>query len=203
MFRLFAAVVLLPAPLCAACPVAGDLDGGIYVTDNDGAFTRFTREGDLIVEQTEFFETGEAYRYTVARGLFIRSYADVVDDAPVEDTQEAYGYSRDPGTAEIGENALWQTRLIVTFADGSDPVTENYTFSSGTARDVAIGACNYRAIPVAHTTLRRDEGSFIFVQNYLTDLGIAVATGYYDIPGGFSFTPYRSIEISTERPNGP
>ncbi|MEO0913489.1 MAG: hypothetical protein AAFY59_10940 [Pseudomonadota bacterium] len=196
---LLIAALTAPGLAHAACPVADDLMGGIYVTDDEGSVTLFLADGQDIIERTQYADSTEGFAYRTALGLLILTYAETEDGEPVAGSGETYSYSRDPYGLTVPENGVWQARITTTYEDGTDAEFENYTLSAGQRGETTIGACTYASVPVAHISLFLSRGEIsAFMQDYLPDLGIAVATGYWDPEAGFE--RYENTAISTTPP---
>lgn len=189
----------LPLQALAQCPVAGDLSAGIYATDDEGSVTHFYADGENVVEHTAYADSTESYTYVVYRGLIPLGSEEYEAGRRSQGYGETYVYRRDVRAFTPEPDSYWQDRVVTTYEDESEPEAEQYTIATGPLHEIDLAGCTYEAFAVTQISLFRPSGSFLYTQQYIPELGMAVFTSFLDEEG---LTEWDTVAFSSIAPEG-
>ncbi len=164
------ALILAPAASFGACPTAADLDGGIRILSLEHEVETFSRLDDGTVQVTSFYDPGNGYRYTLAKGLYMLTFEDIADGTAIPETAEVFAYPVPADDLPVPvPGGSWQGGVSV---NGGDPAEEPQSYQFGEATTLTIGACTYDVIPVL-ARLGDSADGFLERYFYLPELGIS------------------------------
>lgn len=204
-----AVLALAPVPVLADCPVAGDLERGIWVTLGDESASHFKATANGLSTET-IHGGGTPFVLEVQDGLHILREFDLKDGAPDPDTIKVYSYTLPGGGFPPPvENTRHEIPVSVapTQADlakdpNAQPSQEIYKLEYGAQFTLQIARCSYdsQIVTILYDTPGADGWTSRL--NLLPDLGIAIVSATGE-KGRFYDTFYQAVAISTTRPELP
>lgn len=183
MLRPLAAALaaLVPVP-AGACPAG--LGTGIVVTASDGGTARITPtdQPGVVRERTTFDEV-PGYAMLSWWGIYALATLDFDGTDEYPDSGESVAYAAPPPMPEPGQRI---EGLIGVVDRMGLPMMRRHDLTAGPLGEVAVGACRYAAFPV-ELEVEDDDGPRVLSLMFVTDLGLALFTGYRDGEGAESY----------------
>jgi len=166
------AVSVLMASSVSACVVAEDLRKGVAVTYADGRTELHRRgaAGMVLIEET----SGEdVTRWTLARGLYYVEMTRIVAGREVSERGYAISFPVDANDLPLPDGpGVWEVESKLTLPP-DPPIRQKERYRFGSAIDLPVGDCTYRAIRVDSETWLSGDYTTLSL-HYLPDLGTSL-----------------------------
>ncbi len=174
MKRLLVPLLLAASP-GLACPTSADLKTGIVVEDEE-EFKALYQIRDGQIQRTDFFDTEESWRSTLAFGTFWTKEEllrggihQPEDDITVTLLEKAATFSRPSA------NLTQTVETQLSFAAES-PITETITHSWAEVDSLSISDCTYKSI-AGRISYEAQGDTYLEVVEFLPALGITLIVG--------------------------
>ncbi len=179
MIRLAAALACIGGAAQAACPVAGDLAGGIRMVLEGGDAELFTLGDTGLVESRLTQAEGRETRFTYARGAYLLESIEHDSGSLRPDSRVTFAFPMRPEeTPEPGPGRGWGVRMVANYGDG--PVVEMLGVSFGAPETVELGGCSLEVLPMEQ---RIFEGGALVAReerHFLPVLGFSYPVAWHE-----------------------
>lgn len=174
-----AGLVLLASagPALAACPVPGDLDTGIRVTEGDGTVSVYRQVAPGIVEAAVTWDDGFGARNRLLHGVFVERLVNVDVEGVIDLNSVLQTTFADPPEAIDLPVAGLNGQLASTVTTTDASFAESVIYRWGDATRKKIGPCAVKIIP-GEVTYANEVDTAVEELWYAPDLGFAILVGY-------------------------
>jgi hypothetical protein len=154
------------------------LKTGIYISFEDGSYTKYVQSAQGEISESVFNESGDADIFTTRYGVFEISYAWSAAGKIDASSVETIRYLTDlPARDELVPGFAFGSVIITDYADPAvAPTRTVYAMSVEGTGQTMIGACDYEARAINHTYVRTDGMTRLETQ-YISELEISIVEG--------------------------
>lgn len=192
------ALAMLAGPALADCPGQDDLAHGIFITYDDGSYSRMTRyDQDSLFEDINYTDGHDRFVNVLEGGILVARSFDIVKGSIPAKSIVQLTFSG--GDANVDSMEAGSDRLLdYTKTEISGTSSGTISIEKGDATTVEIGTCATTAFPVT-TIQSRDEGDFIMRYFWLPELGVPVLRQTENTSDGRRYN-VRATNIDTDFP---
>ena len=191
-------LAFLAGPALADCPTQEDLAHGIFITYDDGSYSRLTRYGQgSLFEDINYTDGSDRFASVLEGGILVSQSFDIVNGSiPARSIVKTSfsGGSADADSIDAGQDRL----LEYTTTDISGMSSGTVLIEKSDSTTVEIGACSTTAFPIT-TTESRDRGDFITRYFWLPELGVPILRQTENTSDGSRYS-VRATKIETGFP---
>lgn len=185
-----ACLCLLPGLGQASCPAADDLFRGVEVTFQDGHVSRFLRDAEGVLTETEIVDDGSSFNYVTDNNVLETAFFELPVEGGDPVGWEEFAYSFDvSGILPLQQWSGQSGYQILLAPDGSEARRTLFGYRTRAARDLTIGTCTFTAIPL-ETYYQSDDNWFRSVTfEFVTELSIPITVSFADQDGAETWVP--------------
>lgn len=189
MRSLITILALTATGALAECPTADDMAAGVKVWEEDGTVHLFRQTAPGKVTLKTDFADGYGALMTLDQGAYVLEIVDMDEGLPLADTLIAYDlYGAQAGPPPgPGAGVTWESPVAIL--DGGQSDFETHQVIWAKQDSLQLGDCTLSVVEGRFTYFSVD-GEYYEDVIYLSDLGFALQTSWYDPEYGLdSYTP--------------